>query len=62
MSRALPVEGLPERLRDGTASEEDRSWAVRRLGVLEEMVPLGLTREQEWELFGLRLLLRKVPA
>ena len=24
--------------------------------------PLGLTREQEWELFGLRLLLRKVPA
>lgn len=57
MSRRLPEPGLPDRLMNGSASEDDRSWACARLAVLDSnRDAIGLSREEEWELFGLRQL------
>lgn len=54
---APPAPGLPERLTRGTASEAECEWALRRLSVLRDnREAVGLTRAEEWELFGLELL------
>ncbi len=53
-----PEAGLPERLRDGSATEAERGWAVRRLGVLREFeAVIGLTPAEADELAALAAVL-----
>jgi hypothetical protein len=51
-----PAPGLASRLRDGSATEDEQSWAVRRVSVLQESFEqIGLS---EAELDELRALER----